>query len=154
LKQGDNLGPILFLYLIQTVSVTLDKKWDFDKPNFRWQGEKKDETGNTTPKYNPNLDKGTNHHTQGEKFSFWKSYYVNDAAFLFTSRQDIEKVSILILNHFNRFGLTVHCGDRNNKEKSKTEAMHIPRSGETSQPEAINNINIDSNRYFFFLQQI
>jgi Reverse transcriptase (RNA-dependent DNA polymerase)/Endonuclease-reverse transcriptase len=41
LKQGDNLGPILFIYLIQAVSVTLDKKWEFDKPDFRRHGEKK-----------------------------------------------------------------------------------------------------------------
>ena len=28
-KQGDNLGPILFIYLIQAVATTLDKKWNF-----------------------------------------------------------------------------------------------------------------------------
>ena len=34
-KQGDNLGPILFIILIQAVSTTLDKKWNFAKPDFR-----------------------------------------------------------------------------------------------------------------------
>jgi hypothetical protein len=109
--------------------------------------------GNTSPKYNPSLGKGTNYLTQGERFSFWKSYNVDDAAFLFLNRKDIEEASALILQHFNRFGLTVHCGDRNNNEKSKTEAMHIPKPGTTSSTEAINDINIDNNKYFSFCNQ-
>jgi hypothetical protein len=36
-KQGDNLGPILFIFVIQAVSITLDKKWTFQKPDFRWR---------------------------------------------------------------------------------------------------------------------
>jgi hypothetical protein len=46
-KQGDNLGPILFIYLIQAVSLTLDKKWIFEKPDFRWHGEKSDKKQET-----------------------------------------------------------------------------------------------------------
>jgi len=34
-KQGDNLGPILFIYLIQAVSVTLNQKWEFEQPVFK-----------------------------------------------------------------------------------------------------------------------
>jgi Reverse transcriptase (RNA-dependent DNA polymerase) len=37
-KQGHNLGPILFIFLIQAVSTTLDKIWEFEKPDFRWHG--------------------------------------------------------------------------------------------------------------------
>jgi hypothetical protein len=33
-KQGDNLGPILFIFMIQAVSMTLDKKWNFKTPDF------------------------------------------------------------------------------------------------------------------------
>ena len=33
-KQGDNLGPILFILLIQAVASTLDKKWNFVTPDF------------------------------------------------------------------------------------------------------------------------
>jgi Reverse transcriptase (RNA-dependent DNA polymerase) len=152
-KQGDNLGPILFIYLIQAVSTTLDKKWKFSTPDFRWHGEKTDNNGNTTPKYNPSLGKGTSHLTQGERFLFWKSYYVDDAAFLFLNRKDIEEASKLLLQHFDRFGYTVHCDDRNNNEKSKTEVMHIPKPGTKSHPEAINDINIDNNKHFSFCNQ-
>jgi hypothetical protein len=35
-KQGDNLAPILFLFVIHTVSNSLDKKWDITTPGFRW----------------------------------------------------------------------------------------------------------------------
>ena len=33
-KQGDNLGPILFILLVQAVASTLDKKWNFATPDF------------------------------------------------------------------------------------------------------------------------
>ena len=33
-KQGNNLGPILFILLIQAVASTLDKKWTFATPDF------------------------------------------------------------------------------------------------------------------------
>ena len=33
-KQGDNLGPILFFLLIQAVALTLDKKWNLLLPTF------------------------------------------------------------------------------------------------------------------------
>ena len=33
-KQGDNLGPMLFILLIQAVASTLDKKWTFATANF------------------------------------------------------------------------------------------------------------------------
>jgi hypothetical protein len=31
--------------------------------------------------------------------------------------------------------------------------MHVPRLGETSQPEAINDINIDNNQFFSFCKK-
>ena len=40
-------------------------------------------------------------------------------------QKDIEEASKLIKSHFTQFGLTVHCGDRRNDGKSKTEAMYI-----------------------------
>jgi hypothetical protein len=35
-SQGDNLAPVLFIFVIHAVSNTLDKKWDFTTPDFRW----------------------------------------------------------------------------------------------------------------------
>jgi hypothetical protein len=62
----------------------------------------------------------------GEKFSFFKSYYVDDAAFILLSREDAIRATKLIVSHFKRFGLTVHTGSRSLSEGSKTEALYIP----------------------------
>ena len=63
-KQGDNLGPILFILLIQAVTSTLDKKWTFDTPNFRRHSLKKD--GSIA--YNPSLKKKIPKSTLGTAF--------------------------------------------------------------------------------------
>jgi hypothetical protein len=36
-KQSDNLAPILFIFVIHAVSNSLDKKWEFEIPDLRWQ---------------------------------------------------------------------------------------------------------------------
>jgi hypothetical protein len=99
-KQGGNLGPILFIFMIQAVSMMLDKKWDFKTPDLCWLGMKAD----GSHKWNPDLGKGTSTSTstKGPPFSFWKSYYVDDAAFLFLNRENIERVSKLIMKHFKQ----------------------------------------------------
>ena len=143
-KQGDNLGPILFIFMIQAVSTTLDKKWNFKTPDFRWHGIKED----GSHKHNPNLKKGTSTSTKGTPFSFWKSYYVDDAAFLFLNREDTEQASKLIMSHFKRFGLTVHSGNKTTNEPSKTEAMHIPRPYQQSTVDDTRDIMLGDGRFF------
>jgi hypothetical protein len=145
-KQGNNLGPILFIFLMQVVATTLDNKWTFQKPDFRWHGIKKD----GTPKYNPRLNKGMNYKTKGTPFSFWISYYVDGAAFIFLNQQDLQTASSLITTHFRRFGLTVHCGDHRTNQPSKTAAMHIPAPGQNSTENDTTDIDIDENQFFSF----
>ena len=106
-KQGDNLGPILFILLIQAVASTLDKKWNFDFADFR--KHKLTDDGNFNKNHNLSLKRKVLKTTIGTKFSFCTSYYVDDAAFIFLDRKDIEDASPLIISHFTRFGLTVHC---------------------------------------------
>ena len=65
---------------------------------------------------------------EGEKFSFFKSYYVDDAAFLLLNREDAIRATKLIVSHFKRFGLTVHTGSRSLGEGSKTEALYLGTS--------------------------
>jgi hypothetical protein len=50
------------------------------------------------------------HGTNGKQFSFFKSYYVDDTAFLFLAVQssDLDKAAKPIVSHFRRFGLTIH----------------------------------------------
>ena len=64
---------------------------------------------------------------EGERFSFFKSYYVDNAAFMLLNREDAIRATKLVVSHFKRFGLTAHTGSsRSLGEGSKTEALHIP----------------------------
>jgi len=96
IKQGDSLGPILFILLIQAVASTLDKKWTFATPNFQKHSLKKD----GTIAYNQSLKRTVSKFTIDTLFSFYKSYYVNDDAYIFLSRKDIAEASKLIKSHF------------------------------------------------------
>jgi len=51
-------------------------------------------------KYNPSLGKTVSIKTAGEKFSFWKSFYVDDAAFVYLSRKYIEEGAKLVIQSF------------------------------------------------------
>ena len=127
--QGNNLGPILFIYLIQAVATTLDKemrKANIKQTDFRSYKRRKDGMF----QHNPSLSKATNVKNEGTEFKFDRSFYVDDAAFIFLSREDIERGGKLIQSHFRKFGLTVHAGNKTKKDgKSKTEAMFIPGAG-------------------------
>ena len=81
---------------------------------------------------NPRLGSATKVKNKGTKFTFNKSFFVDDAALLFLSRDDIEKGAKLVSNHFRQFGLTVHSGNKITKDDSKTEAMFIPGAGTTT----------------------
>jgi hypothetical protein len=35
-EQGDNMAPVLFIYLMNTVAKTLSSKWDFNKLEYNW----------------------------------------------------------------------------------------------------------------------
>jgi hypothetical protein len=35
-KQGDNMAPVLFIYLMDAFAETLSKKWKFAKMEYKW----------------------------------------------------------------------------------------------------------------------
>jgi hypothetical protein len=142
-KQGDNLAPILFIFVMHAVSNTLDKKWDFETPDFRWQPDTLD------GKPRGQLC-GTRHTTEGTRFSFFKSYYVDDTAFILLSREELVAASKLIVSHFRRFGLTIHTGVKSKNEGSKTEAIHFPRPRQVSSAADTEDIDIDEDRFMSF----
>ena len=53
--------------------------------------------------------------------------YVDDGAFVFISRRDIEVGSYLVYKQFNRFGLQMHIGTPS--KDSKTKCVYFPPSG-------------------------
>jgi hypothetical protein len=89
-KQGDNLAPVLFIFVIHAVSNTLDKKWDFTTPDFRWFP---DTQVGSKPR---GQLRGTNHSNKGTMFSFFKSYYVDDTAFIFSAAEKIAASKLIL----------------------------------------------------------
>ena len=64
------------------------------------------------------------------------------------NRENIERMSRLIMKHFKRFGLTVHSRDKRTNESSKTEAMHIPPPNQQSTVDDTKEVMIDDKQFF------
>ena len=119
--QGDNLAPILFNLFFQAAVESLAATWESDHsittPKFRW-----------FPKDKGRLRKQGK--AKGVEFEFWKSLYVDDGAFLFENRRDLEKGANATYLHFKRLGLTMHTGSDGSFKDSKTEAVYFEAPGE------------------------
>ena len=108
IQQGDNMAPILFLFIMQSVMETLDKDLPANnsKPEFR---------------YFPN-DKGclTGQRTKsaGTSFNVFSLLFIDDGA-LFQSQDEMEKAAQTIHDHFKRFGLQMHVGSKETNSKMR-----------------------------------
>ena len=105
---------------VNCVAESLDDLWDFEQPNLQHVPD--DGEG----KARGQLTKMPVKTKKGERFSFFKSCCVDDAAFMLLNREDAIRATKLIVSHFKRFGLTAHTGNRSLGEGSKTEALYIP----------------------------
>jgi exonuclease III len=117
-KQGDNMAPVLFLFLMQAMAEVLEKEWsenDFDIPQFRHF--EKMQGGRLL---------GQDWRAKGKLLELYYLLYVDDGSFIFTNRRDMVKASRIIHRTMARFGLIMHIG-RDGKP-SKTEAMYHPPS--------------------------
>ena len=112
-KQGDNLAPILFLFAIQACFETMDHsslegcEFVTDLSDKLLSSEVRREVDQTAKR----------------TFKFSNSLYADDAACLFTSRQQMVEGTTYIKAHLARFSLTMHCGK--DGQKSKTEALLV-----------------------------
>ena len=105
-KQGDNMAPVLFLFLMMTFTKTLESEWTalgLSKAQFAC-------------KYNsPRSTVQLVSHRPGTFsseiiFDLFCMLYVDDGAFVFESRTDIGKGITLLSDHFAWFGLEMHIG--------------------------------------------
>jgi len=142
-KQGDNLAPILFLFVVQAASENMDKKWTFARPNLSIL---------KSGRMNGPREKSKN---KLSKLDFNKGFYADDAAFVFLNKTDIIEGSKLVANEFSRLGMTVHLGvrgmDGKADTKSKTEAVFFPsRSNEDLDPVAREDFDVGNGRFISF----
>ena len=111
-KQGDILGPILFVMFIAAIMMTWRAKYDRPTCMFRTKEDF--------------IMTGRRVKTKGIDFLLGDSEYADDTAVLFNSRQELEMYTPLLLQHFERFGMEVHTGHVDEPDKpSKTEVLFV-----------------------------
>ncbi|MCP4744834.1 MAG: reverse transcriptase family protein, partial [Desulfobacteraceae bacterium] len=147
-KQGDNLAPALFLFAIQATIETMHRKWDsmnLSKPQLR---------------YFPNLADGyLNRRSQkkGTPLDHKDTFYADDAAFVFLTKNDLIKGTTFVRESFAQFGLEVHLGSRETNAKSKTEAMYFPSQSNFKKdiPQELidGDFDLPGNRFVSFTPQ-
>ena len=121
-RQGDNMAPVLFLFMMNAFAESLEIEWKrneipvltvmtTDSNNIK-EGQV---CSRTPAMYNSR---------SLTSFEIFQCLYVDDGAFPFDTREDMIKGMNLIYHHFARFGLEMHIG--HNGKESKTECVFFP----------------------------
>jgi hypothetical protein len=120
--QGNNMAPVLFLFLMSTAAKTLEVKW-------REAGIAVLKVAHSS---NDELESGCIHghtpciynSTRLTTFKIFQLLYVNNGAFPFLDRNTLIAGIKLIYSHFACFGLEIHIGW--GEESSKTKCVFFP----------------------------
>jgi hypothetical protein len=73
-----------------------------------------------TFKYRQDFDLyGRRHTTDGDEYSLSGSEYVDNMAFIFTSREDARSMTPLVVEHFTRWGMNVYVSKNDKESKSQ-----------------------------------
>ena len=121
-KQGDNLAPVLFIFFINAVAESIEPEWEEADIEVPWLSSYFSQEAKQEKRHGHSALIGA----KQDVFSFFLSYYVDDAAFILMNREDAVKAAALIVRHFRKFGLTIHVGNRIEGSPSKTEALYVP----------------------------
>jgi len=117
------MAPVLFLFLMQAM-VESYRRTHQDAPKYHCHPP------HTTRGRLLNQPKPAQ--TKGLVFEFDLSLFVDDGAFLCTSREELERITSDLLSHLRWFGLLMHVGtlnpDGSRCTNLKTEAMYFPAS--------------------------
>ena len=108
-KQGDILGPILFLFFICAKMVTWRAKLNINPCIFRSK--------------NDNKMIGRRYTARRKELFLLDLEYADDTAVLFDNRNHLVVGIVSILEHFDRFGTEIHTGVLEPGENSKTEVL-------------------------------
>ena len=126
-RQGDNLSPVLFLFMMSAFAEVLEYEWE--KSGMR-QAEfvrvSQDDFDNQVGQI---LGHGLNKagYKEGIVFKIMQILYLDDGAFIFDSRSDLIKGVKLIDSLFKKFGMEMHVGK--DEKASKTECIMFPPPG-------------------------
>ena len=111
-KQGDILGPALFVIFITAIMISWRKMYNRPLCVFRTR--------------NDFCLTGRRINSTGTDFDFPDSEYADDTAVLYESHEDVVLYTPLLLTHFDRFGMEVHAGDISLSDKPpKTEILLV-----------------------------
>ena len=127
-RQGDNLSPVLFLFYMSAFAESLETEWEHQglgKAEFvrARTGDIENEIGQLTSHPLINSNELTPY-GKGSIFEILQLLYIDDGAFIFNSRADLEHGAQIINEHFKKFGMEMHVG--RDEKKAKTEFMYVP----------------------------
>ena len=126
-RQGDNMAPVLFLFLMSAFAETLEIEWKaagIDVCTVRSIVGRKLALGEG--KIRGHLPKEYMSRTL-TAVEIFQCLYVDDGAFIFSSRANMTRGLALVHKHFGRLGLEMHIG--RNDAPSKTECIFFPPPG-------------------------
>ena len=121
-RQGDNMAPVLFLFLMSAAAETLESAWKQAGIEVLTVAHSPDDELNTgcVRGHTPRI-------YTSRKLTAYEIYqllYVDDGAFPFATRDALIKGLTLVHSHLARFGLEVHIG--RDGAPSKTECVFFP----------------------------
>ena len=131
-KQGDNLAPCLFLFMMQAVTSTIKEEWEsaglcvktVSKDDGMVSGSRKKGDCDRLYKHpRPQDNAGT---IMRRIMGF---LYADDTGLLFESRDKLRQGASIIAAHFKKFGMKMHVGTRVDDQsisKSKSVAVFFP----------------------------
>jgi len=121
-RQGDNMAPVLFLFLMTTFAQTLELEWKklgIPILSVMTAGHEHLADGKICS-HTPKMSKSKKLIT----YKILQCLYVDDGTFPFGKREDLQRGMELIYHHFARFGLEMHIGC--GTSESKTECFSPP----------------------------
>ena len=128
-KQGDILGPLLFIFYLDAV--------------ISWRKSYPREACIFHTKFDDILT-GRRYSTKKcEQFSLHDSEHADDTGVLFTSRNSVVTYLPPLVNHFLRYGLEIHVGTE--EKDSKSEILFVSAPNQTyTYPLSLDNTNLSN----------
>jgi len=126
-QQGDNMAPVLFLFIMSAFAETLEVAWKeagIDVCTVRSVAGTRLTAGNRKIQGHSPKEYLAHDLTTVEIF---QCLYVDDGAFIFSSRDNLIRGIDLIRHHFARLGLEMHIG--RGTAPSKMECVFFPPLG-------------------------